>query len=444
MATKASQPAAADFSVSVQWPAQIAETNAGQELDRSVGDLTIAVRDTIATAYRRDRGDVGTSLNMPLYDLAEWIAVNWWSLLFEPEKGDKAEEDSEFSSRHWMGTARGGFALPDLWFLPAGEKMDLSAADVYLRFARLTFTNKIDESVPLATVQDSLSRFVTEVLRQLERAGVSDTAAHHAWALVQNTAPAQEEYCRLIGSLGISPYDENAKIDKILEGLSDDIDPKILADLFQAADVASIKRSSELAKRIYDALPNASEVNIGPLADIVLPEDKAPLAWRWGVDATANVRARMGITNFDPQGGNAFFEKLGIDPSTLSAVPSDDSAEGLITAGFKRQDRDTRIAVVGDSDRHRRFAAARAAFIAWTAPEKSSRLITRARTRDQQASRAFAAEMLAPIGYIRRRVGGGHLPVSSYRIEDIADELNVSPNVVQYQARNNRIGVWNP
>jgi hypothetical protein len=102
------------------------------------------------------------------------------------------------------------------------------------------------------------------------------------------------------------------------------------------------------------------------------------------------------------------------------------------------------FAVVGDSERHRRFAAARAAFVAWMAPDKSSRLITRARTRDQQASRAFAGEMLAPIGYIRKRVGGGHLPVSSYRIEEIADELNISPLVVQYQARNNRIGVWNP
>jgi hypothetical protein len=435
----------ADFSVSVRWPppSQVAQTNAGPELDGSVGDLTIAVRDKIATAYRRDRGDVGTSLNVALYNLAEWIAINWWSLLFEPEKGEKVD-DSEFRSRHWMGTAREGFALPDLWFLPAGDKMDLSAADVYLRFARLTFTEKIDESVSLASVCEALSKFVSEVLFHLDRAGVKDTDAHEAWALVQNTTSAQEEYCKLIGSLGISPYDENVHIDTLLQSLSDDLDHKILTDLFQAADVASIGHSAELAKRLCRVLPNASELNIEPLADVDLPEDKAPHAWRWGVDATANVRARMGITKLDPQGGDIFFERLGIDLGNLSTVPSEGSAEGLITAGLQRQDGETRIAVVGDSGRHRRFAAARAAFIAWTAPEKSSRLITRARTRDQQASRAFAAEMLAPIGYIRRRIGGGNLPVSSYRIEDIADELNVSPQVVQYQARNNRIAIWNP
>lgn len=446
MATKSPAAAAADFSVSVHWPppSQIAQTTAGPEIDLSVGDLTIAVRDRIATAYRRDRGDVGTSLTVPLYNLAEWIAINWWSLLFEPEKGEKLQDDSDFRSRHWMGAARDGFALPDLWFRPAGDKMDLSAGDVYLRFARLTFIEKIDESVSLASVRENLSKFVTDVLSQLDRAGIRDTDAHQAWALVQNTTSAQEEYCRLLGSLGISPYDENVQIDELLEGLSDEIDQKVLVDLFQAADVASIGRSSELAQRLYDALPNASELNIEPLADIVLPEDNTPQAWRWGVEATANVRANMGITIFDPQGGDAFFERLGIDPGSLSTVQSDGGPEGLITAGLRRENGDARIALVGDSIPHRRFAAARAAFIAWTAVGKSSRLITRARTRDQQASRAFAAEMLAPISYIKRKVGGGHYPVSSYRIEQIAHELNVSPQVVDYQARNNRIGVYNP
>ncbi|HEY6467086.1 MAG TPA: hypothetical protein VIY69_13895 [Candidatus Acidoferrales bacterium] len=433
-----------DFRVSVKWPpsTEMAHTTAGADLDGSVGELTIAVRDKIATAFKRDRGDVGAALNVPLYSLAEWIALNWWPLLFEPGKGEKIEDDPEFRARHWMGAARDGFALPDLWFLPAGTKMDLQAADVYLRFARLTFTTQIDESVSLASVRDALAKFVTDVLGHLDRLGVRNTEAHQAWALVQSTTAAQEEYCRLIGSLGISPYDENVRIDSLLESLSGDVDPKILTDLFQAADVASIGHSAELAKRLYHALPSASELDIEPLSDIVLPEDRTPQAWRWGVDATASVRAGMGITNSDPQSGDAFFERLGLDLGNISTVPANGSAQGVdITAGLQREaGGDTRIAVVGDSEPHRRFAAARAAFIAWTAPEKSSRLITRARTRDQQASRAFAAEMLAPIGYIRKRLGSGS-PVSSYRIDGVATELNVSPQVVEFQARNNRIAV---
>jgi hypothetical protein len=435
----------AEFDVSVGWPprSQIAQTGAGAEPDGSVGELTITVRDTPVTAYKRDRGDVGTSLTLPLYYLAEWISVNWWALLFEPEKGEKAEDNPEFRARHWMGIARNGFALPDLWFLPAGDKIDLSAESIYLRFARLTFTERVDESVPLASVQEALSSFVTTVLSRLNELGVTETDAHQAWELVQNTTPEQEQYCRLIGSLGLSPYDDNIRIDKLLDELSGKLDERILVDLFQAADIASLDLSSELAQRVYRALPSASEINIGPLADIILPEDRSPQAWRWGVEATTNVRASMGITKFDPQGGDAFFERLGIDLAGLSTVPSDGGTDGQITAGLERIDDEMRLAIVGDSGRHSRFAAARAAFLAWIIPTNSSRLITRARTREQQASRAFAAEMLAPIGYIRRRIGGAH-PISSYRAEEIADELNVSPQVVEYQARNNKIGIWHP
>jgi Zn-dependent peptidase ImmA (M78 family) len=64
-------------------------------------------------------------------------------------------------------------------------------------------------------------------------------------------------------------------------------------------------------------------------------------------------------------------------------------------------------------------------------------MITRARVRDQQASRAFAAELLAPADYIRSRVSNEVM--SAYRAHEIAEELDASMTVVKYQARNNYI-----
>jgi|ERR1700730_1967885 hypothetical protein len=87
----------------------------------------------------------------------------------------------------------------------------------------------------------------------------------------------------------------------------------------------------------------------------------------------------------------------------------------------------------------RRFAAARAAFLGWTCSgPRCSRLITGARTRDQQMSRAFAAELLAPIDYIRKYAEVG---LSSFRMDEIASELGVSATVIRYQALNNRLQV---
>jgi hypothetical protein len=79
-----------DFRFQVRWP----ETpTAGGErlLDASEGRLSIGIQDVSVTAFKSDKGDTGTELSIPLYNVAEWIAANWWSLLFEPRKTDQLD-----------------------------------------------------------------------------------------------------------------------------------------------------------------------------------------------------------------------------------------------------------------------------------------------------------------------------------------------------------------
>jgi hypothetical protein len=96
--------------------------------------------------------------------------------------------------------------------------------------------------------------------------------------------------------------------------------------------------------------------------------------------------------------------------------------------------------VLADRDLpQRRFAASRATFIGSVSNHQTSRLITNARIRDQQASRAFAAELLAPWDYIRSRAGGS--AISGYRVEEISSELEVSSAVVRWQAKDNKVRV---
>jgi len=441
MAQRTKTDGTPEFTLSVEWPSARV-SGAEPVLDASLGRIGITVRDTPVTAYKRDRGDTGTTLTIPLYDVAEWIALNWWPLLFEPQKGDQSEDDPDFRDRHWLGTARHGFALPDLWFLPAGNKLELSAESVYLRFARLTFTEPVNESVPLLAARTALAQFVDDVVGHITDRGIRETQLHYAWNLVRETPPDEEQYCRLIGALGLSPYEEHDEIDNLLDKLSDSLDERILADLFQASDVRGLARTSDLAERISVALSTANEVDIRPLADIDFPDDHAAQAWRWGVEATRNVRTHFGISNFDPTGGATFFEQLGLDPTAGTHVAADETIVGQVSAAIERRDASLRVVLAGAQERQRRFAAARAAFLGWSTESGASRLVTRARTREQQASRAFAAEMLAPIAYIRRNAGGG--TISAWRIEELADDLGVAAQVVQYQAQNNGINVWAP
>jgi hypothetical protein len=67
------------------------------------------------------------------------------------------------------------------------------------------------------------------------------------------------------------------------------------------------------------------------------------------------------------------------------------------------------------------------------------RLITHAMTRNQQASRAFAAELLAPIKYIQSQRTGHKLPY--HRVQEIAHQLRIGSDVVTKQALNNGIQI---
>src|SRR5262245_66454034 len=110
----------ADFGLIVEWP-KTPVSGGDALLDASVGRLSISIKGTSVTAFQADKGDTGQSIEVPLYDLVEWMAQNWWALLYESKKSDAAEFDADFRSRHWIGMARKGFPLPSLWFLPAGK-----------------------------------------------------------------------------------------------------------------------------------------------------------------------------------------------------------------------------------------------------------------------------------------------------------------------------------
>jgi hypothetical protein len=148
------------------------------------------------------------------------------------------------------------------------------------------------------------------------------------------------------------------------------------------------------------------------------------------------VRAVIGIDPGDPSGGDRLFQALDIDVGPPGGLADGD---GPTYAMVQRQQAEFRIGLLHRRTRSRRFHAARAAFLAWQGRPHDCRLVTAAIERDQQAGRAFAAELLAPIRYIRDRAG--HRVLSSYLVEDIAEELEVDFAVVAYQAKNNGLSV---
>jgi hypothetical protein len=105
-------------------------------------------------------------------------------------------------------------------------------------------------------------------------------------------------------------------------------------------------------------------------------------------------RERFGIEIKDPRGADKMFDRLNIDTSHGAGL-SDISALPF-NGAIDRHDTLAKVALLQDDVLHRRFGAGRATYLAWVSEQQSLRLVTNAVTRDQQASRSFAAEILIP------------------------------------------------
>jgi hypothetical protein len=435
MAMAEELPIAEPFSADLQWPANPGK---GGDLliDQSLARLLMTVDGTSITEFRTEKGDGSTRLTVPLYFVVEWLALNWWSFLYEPRKLEGAENEQDFRLRHWLGTARNGFALPDVTFSPIGDKIEVTARSASLRFARLSFVNSATALVRTEKVRSELAGLIDAVLVRLTEGGVRKSAAHEAWEQIKKTTAEEEPYCRLVGSLGLSPYVSREKLDSSLEDIAEKISVSMLADLCDAANIKNFSRAVELTDNIAQQLEKVTPSHLRKLLAAVKPVDNRPEAYEWGYQAVDAARSALRISNDDPAGAMAFFDQMQIDPK--SGLVRDLSKFPIVSAAVSREDDDlTRIALAGLSFSHRKFAAARAAFLAWSSENSASRLATSARTRDQQASRAFAAELLAPIRFLRKRLGDRGSDVHGDKIESIAAELEVARDVVFHQAANN-------
>jgi len=429
--------------VSVRWPPGV-EPGEDDPARATFGWLRLAVGETALTAHRTDNNQVGDEIQVPLYHMAEWIALNWWALLYEPKKSDDAENDFDFRSRHWLGVARNGFALPDAWILPAGEKIEINAYARRLPAARIQFTTGSQVALNSSQVQTAFAGFVDQVFDRLRVAKIDGSLLEEAWSAVRETPPDAEEFCRLMGSLGLSPYTgDHPEVEDLLASLSERLDPSVLRDLCEAVGPAALSRVSAAAASVWNAIPEAPETDISSLRNCP-PDTSVERAAQWGLNAAFQARRTLGLHHADPAGGDAFFDALHL-PETIDNIPMVESGNQLVASevlsgAVNRNDNSMRFALMRDDDvSRRRFTGAKAVFLAWSGRQHSARLVTEAKTRDQQASRAFAAEILAPINYIKSKVYEHVLPL--YRIRELAGELGVSPAVIVNQAKSNGLHV---
>ena len=415
-----------------------AESGAQPESDQTYGKLGIRVDGQCATSFATQGGMRGERLEVPAYSIAEWIAENWWSLLFEPKKVDAAEADLGFRSRHWLGTARDGFVLPDLWIYPVDRRtVHVVAKPASFAHARTELVTSCEAYTPVSDAARSLAAFVSNVVERLHARGLDSTPLQEIWATFKKLDDEERRFCELVGALGLSPYQSHSDIEAQLLAISQGTSERVAVEFCEAAGEADFLEAAADMQHALKALNSEPEIDLARLFKLSMPNLPGP-PWQLGRAMARRVRENLEIDDADQHGGQRFLDALGID-RVIGEPGLREMEEPVVHGALRRSDTRVQMNLIRKDSSSRRFDAARSCFLAWEESTDGERLVTRARVRDQQASRTFAAEMLAPARYIRSRVKNNLL--SPYHAGIIAEELSVSQSVVLWQATNNKIAV---
>jgi hypothetical protein len=143
------------------------------ELTATLAHLQIFLGKNNVTEHRPPAG--ANELQIPVFYLAEWIAENWWVLLFEPRKNEE-DDDPEFLSRHSLLAAQHGFPLPALSIEPFGRSIWFSCVPRRAPFANVQFTVDAFGGASRDEVQGTLERFLEDTVRHLEECVFKDNS----------------------------------------------------------------------------------------------------------------------------------------------------------------------------------------------------------------------------------------------------------------------------
>lgn len=373
------------------------------------------------------------------FPLARWIARRWWSLLDEdiPEplvlRGGRRTTRAQraWLERHNLIFSREGMAFPDLSIYRADNLVGLRwVPDQEDATTPGRFVSQGIAQFERAQVAEVLADFVERVLERIDGLeGDEVQELREDWAAVRTSERDENEraLCSRLAALGLDPYDADPD-ESLEEKLSEETLPaSLLHDLLASSDPAGLKDELISVKALIERLPEPRFK-----APTTAVQQVEPRPYRAGYARAEVLRKRLGLSADEPiRDLDSIFEKaLGpvvshrmdaIEPKRVEAVAQPD---GYVVAG-QRPSRADRF-LLGRVLHHCVFVTGR---------DSPRRLLTQGNDWQQAASRAFAAELLAPAEALRERLGNTGWDAQ----EELANEFDVGPMVIAHQMQNHHL-----
>lgn len=366
-----------------------------------------AARRCVTRWLERDSQEEIETIYVPAFPLARWVVVNWWALLNEtcPEETPPSphavwtEREHAWLQRHCLRSADSGLFLPRLSIWNNGKHLSGNwIADTDNSYPTMPgqFLYGSSAAIDIREAEDALRSFVDTVLRWIE--GSTDPRAERFrknWRAILNADLQEAAFCRAVGRMGLDPYDTSSwpnGVVELLEKLSEENPPPIVTDFLSVAapeDAASLWNWVDHARQGDKLGPAAKSPPLGLGAETYY-------AGQAGVTAAYRLRQQLGLSDVALPSIEDLADKIGFGPIIFQDYNHQPGTAIRALVGWEGGERAVVLGPKPQSLESQRFLLARGLFHATFMCQRGARLITRTHDWDQQASRGFAAELLAP------------------------------------------------
>ena len=368
------------------------------------------------------------------YHVAQWLAWNWWRLLWESRPAGEAGREWDFA--HRLSSIGEGYVWPNVEISSDGFRSHLTSAPTVepeaalFRYVGAPRT----ESVSAGVLEQSIDRFIVSVLELLNERNVRDTNLHRLWRDVQGARKDEglSRFRRFEARLGHDPdeVDENEILTSLADAtrLGHDALEELAAHPWQgigvpsAAEVVEESRLHGFDSRPQDAVRLDSRDGI--------PAWGSCEAWKVGVTAARALR-RQEALNGETIENSRLADLAG---TMQAAVDVPDRPTKLISFTFD-DGGGSRLTLRSKWETGRRFDLARLVGDRLCCGGEEPLLpATQSYTYRQKVQRAFAAELLCPFEAVDAFLGDD---LSEERRADAADRFKVSPLTIRTLLVNN-------
>lgn len=405
------------FSLTPRWMASDLEDPAEAA---TFAEVALSVEgEALAQLEDPDTGTQYAGAFLPALPLALGLAQRWWRLLYEPEK----RSERRVEARHRLDVLCPGYVFPPLALWSGGDVVMARLLTPDLRFQRQRFVTPERAEpwcLPRQAVEESLAGFVAAVLSRLPASSGEELLEVWQRVTASRADPEEAAWCMAAGRLGFDPYDA-ATPD--LESLAGSLSGELFAELSEAATLDEIPAARVWIESRQRQLSAAPRIDIGGLGEFPSSEPDDHPAHQ-GYNAALKLRQALGRKH-----PREVLAEL-TDDRTFESDAGPRAVQGI---AHRHNGKMSTVIRAKDEEQYR-FRLFHGVFLAWEGRSGEDRLISTAKTRRQQAARAFAAEMLAPAELLSDRTGSQRPTIS--QLESWALDFGTTPHVVQEQLWN--------